>query len=214
MPPVRQLPRDVSRPPSTAEEQDARVSKLLHTDGWWWKVLWLAKPWRFVTPWPAEWILRPSGAKRQESRDSVWMTVAIVTTYLLWSSVGTDVDGTRFERRAGEWSRQLFTGAFLLGTLLSVSNALPGQTVLKAVVRRTPDYILKFAVPYAWAVTTGLAGAVLLFFYSSLSVWQRQLAVFVGIYGGLMEINALVFSFRMFLLGLIKVGRDERKSHP
>src|SRR5581483_9326297 len=148
-----------SKPGAEPNAEVARIANLLGGCLWIWRLLIETKFWTFLIPWPLHHLKRLSKSGRANpARGSGWLTFGIVLWFLLarFSTVGLDSVERHY---AADASKVLFSGAFLLGTILSVSVAMPGQAVMKAILADDPSFALDFVVPFVWAFLWGIAGA-------------------------------------------------------
>ncbi|MFP2895699.1 hypothetical protein [Corallococcus sp. 4LFB] len=202
-------------PTKTPEEQDKELRELIGSRWWFFKVLNTDKSWNYLVPWPIPVLVqrwrqsRGRKAKGKLAEDGRWSTLAILLTIYMWSFTGSETV-VHDQSRASDAGKILFTGAFLLGTLLSVSITLPGQSVLKPLITKKPSVITNFAAAFAWSLLWGLSGGALLTFYGDWYPEIRPVAIFVGILGGFAELNTLLFVFRLYLMGLADISRDAR----
>lgn len=196
------------------------VRVLAHDQTWWWRLLRLAQAWCFFIPWPLPYVLYmiPSfrrhflTPRKRWTMASGWLTVCI----LFWLAFVflLPANASRDDKYAAEAAKILFSGAFLLGTILSVSVALPGQAVIKTVIATKPEAVVDFVVPFLWALMWGISGAIALMFLPGIGNLHpkfRYVAIFFGLYGSLMEVNAMGHTIRMYTIGLLLWGDDEAK---
>lgn len=192
---------------------------------WWFRVLGIQQAWEFIIPFPlpeiVRFFLRRLSKEYDEKKlpwwagvhSSLWMTLTIIlSAYSYYGSM-------RFESArllsvyAADASKTLFTAAFLLGTILSVSVALPGQAVIKSQIDRDPDFVFDFMAPFMWALMWGIIGGLGLSLVYYLTPLARNIAYVVGIYGACMELNALVHTIRMYMIGIILYYYEERNKN-
>jgi hypothetical protein len=182
-----------------------------------------AKAWEFAIPWPIEKIeyfcARRRGVtwKKFEPTygSSGWLTFSIV----VWLFVALYVEPSlaRFATKyAGDVAKTLLSGALLVGTMLSVSVSLPGQTIVKLVIEDDPESAIEFVTPFLWAFLWGVLATTLMAFFPGLrsitigyrsTSWIPAAATFVATYAAAMEVHAVLHAIRMYLLGLVISGR-------
>lgn len=221
-------------PQKSPEEQEKELREILRSDWWLFKILSADQAWGYLIPWPfpklwakfKHW--RTRGERKSEPRiwanlvpddsddapkpieSGLWTTLALaLTAYVCWFTSKETLDHDH--ARASDAGKTLFTGAFLLGTLLSVSVSLPGQSLLKPLLTKSPRAIIFFASAFAWSLLWGLSGGVLLVFYGDWYPPVRILAIFVGFLGAFAELNTLLFVFRMYLMGLMDLVKATRQ---
>lgn len=113
--------------------------------------------------------------------------------------------------RASDFGRNLFTGAFLIGTLLSVSSGTVASAVIRSTAIAAPRSIRSLGAVFGWSLLFGLAGAGALVLYNQTPKCVRPISLLVGALGVVAEINAITFVFRVFLLGLVDGVRQDEK---
>jgi hypothetical protein len=192
------------------EKPGAEHAKLIRRvfDGshntWWWRLLVEARFWWFLVPWPLGRLLDgPKPKRTAQFRDNSYLTATLFFWVLYLFGKGPD--GALFDGGA----KALFSGALALMGVLSLSIALPGQTLLKRVVVGAPRAAITFVAPFVWALLWGLLGATLLTFWSHLPGWLAPVVVLVALHGAFMELNALFHALRMYSMGLLLWGREE-----
>ena len=196
--------------PDGMDPAKAEAGMLLRVLGghgtWWWGVLARTRAWEWFIPWPMGRVLR---RMRLDVRgDSAWFTASIgVTLYAIYHFNHGALEGNL--KYAEEGAKVLFSGVFLLGTILSVSMAMPGQAIMKAVLARRPSYAIKFLVPFMWALTWGMAGAAFLFFMRRLASWTHPAVLFVAVYAAFMELHAITHAMRTYAIGLTVMSLDQ-----
>lgn len=175
---------------------------------WLIKVLVRAGGWRLIVPWPM--LALGSKARRAQSKEhgSAWLTVVAGASM----SMGPERLQALSNSFAADSARTIFTAAFLVITMLSLSVALPGQAVIKLVLGRTPLFAAEFVAPTLWAFLWGMIGGTGMMLYSSLGAELRVIAAIVGLYAFAMSINAVLYTIRMYVLGLVLTARSSDTS--
>jgi hypothetical protein len=109
---------------------------------------------------------------------------------------------------AADASRTLYTAAFLIMTMLSLSVALPGQAIIRLVLGRNPRFVADFVTPTLWAFLWGTGAGTALAFYGSLSLQGKLGASIVALYAFAMQINAILYTVRVYALGLVRTAHE------
>jgi hypothetical protein len=203
--------------------RDARRARLMEVlgDHYFWipRILLRARVWEWLVPWPGLWPIRvlQNASTRRTSSGSGWLTADIVLYLYLFIVTGFEPEKA-VSAYAADIAKALFSGAFLVGTVLSVSVAMPGQAILRLVLARDPDFAVNFVVPSLWAFLWGVFSGVLMTFFGGLEhvvphktawgIWMQRLVLGAAIYAGSMVVNAILFTIRMYLLGLIQSAAD------
>lgn len=199
-------------PTDTERERRRQAAhrKLKNHSTWVWSLIATLDPWTECVPWPLLMAV-PGKSKEKESRGSVWLSCALaLSAYLIYYSGGSlERDG----RYAADAARTLFTGAFLLGTLLSVTNTVAGPAIRRS-AKNDANVVLVVGGAFAWGVLLGLIGGAALMFYPSFVLPAQWLAIFLGVYGGLMELNAMLFTLRLALLSWVEKPGAESTPAP
>ena len=189
----------VSSTPQEAKRK-AVYGKLLDHNRWFWTLFFRPNLLAELIPWPLLWLFRKT-SKAEHSNGSAWATMTVVWTgYLIYySGANADLEA----RYASDGSRTLFTGAFLLGTLLGLTNTAAG-TAIKRSIEEDAASALEVGATFAWGLLFGLVGATALMFYGSLYPAARWVAILLGVFGGFMEVNLMLYTLRMVLLGWVE----------
>lgn len=119
----------------------------------------------FLVPWPLHhlqlvWNRRPRATEKHRAYTFVssgWLTVSIALWLYMALVVRVTLQGFA-QNYAADASKALLSGAFLLGTILSVSVAMPGQAVMKVVIGKRPSFAIQFVVPFSLGVRVGHRG--------------------------------------------------------
>lgn len=186
------------RPP-----QDAipRVLATMSSRWWFFKLIYDGGVLWALVPFPLS-VLLGKLLKKKRVESGLWATTAYaIVGLLLWFAPPGD-DGVK---RIVETGRVMMTGAFLIGTLLSVSSGLVASSIIRTTVTRSPAQIVGLGAVFAWALLWGLGGGALLNIFGALPQSVRPIALVIGGIGVGAEVNAIVFVFRVFLLGLIEL---------
>lgn len=192
--------RDMASDPSP---QDAipRVIATMSSRWWFFKLIYDGGVLWALVPFPLSFLLgRLLKKKRPDS--GLWATAAYLIVGLLLCFAPPGDEGVR---RIVETGRVMMTGAFLIGTLLSVSSGLVASSIIRTTVTRSPAQIVGLGAVFSWALLWGLSGGALLSIFGALHQSFRPLALVIGGIGIGAEVNAIVFVFRVFLLGLIEL---------
>jgi hypothetical protein len=214
----------VTEEQNAAKDERARLQEVLGAHGLWIpRLLFVARAWEYVLPWPLGYVdylfqYSRSGPKRRRIDDSAWVTfVLVVWCYAAYVAKATP---GHFEKSyAPDVSKILFSGAFLIGTILSVSVALPGQSLAKLALGRRPMFAVEFVLPMFWGFLSGIFGALLMLFFSGLphlvpgmsEYWGRIVqgfATIIALYGAVMELNAIIHTVRMYLIGMLLWSKE------
>jgi hypothetical protein len=245
MPRVEQAATDLRRsvdelqekpPPATPKDETAErasdaarlLKRLGEHGGWLSAVLSEARWYEALIPWPLAHlqalveprrIFTSPKTWRPTLGDSRWTTFALAMWALVTFVVKPKLANIE-ALYAADAAKALLTGAFLVGTILSVSVALPGQTIISVALRRMPSFAVSFVFPSLWALLTGITGATLMMLFRGLrylvpndtasNVLQWG-ALLIAIYAAIMELNALLYTVRMYILGLVLWSRAEEK---
>lgn len=188
---------------------------------WWWLVLLRVHAVTFLVPWPLPYIAWPFIRRRFSSvegrerawytQSSGWTTLSLMAAWLL--NKFTHPNLTRDAKIAGELAKTLFSGSLLVCTILSLSVALPGQTILKSVLTQNPSFSIDYVVPFMWTFMCGFSAALVLTFGEqilALAWWTRPLLIFVAAYALAMIIHAIGHVIRVYMVGLVMFSIDER----
>ncbi len=132
--------------------------------------------------------------------------ISVFAVYVTEKAVPSDAKSA-----AVDISKLLFSGSFLIGTILSLSVAVPGQALIKVLLNKDPEYAVDFVVPFMWSFMWGIiGGAALLVFHSKyLLVPLRPVAVVLASYGACMLVHAITHAIRKYLLGLVIKSGEE-----
>lgn len=194
--------------PSTPQEAKRKAvhAQLLNHNRWFWTLFFTPSLLVELVPWPLLWLLRKR-SKAEGTNGSVWATMTLVWSgYLIYhSGVSAELEA----RYASDGSRTLFTGAFLLGTLLGLTNTAAGAAIKRSIEDDAAS-ALEVGATFAWGLLFGLVGATALMFYGSLYPAARWGAILLGVFGGFMEVNLMLYTLRMVLLGWVKKPPEER----
>jgi len=191
------------------KEERKRLLHMIQTQAWLFRSFKEAGAAAWLIPWPfGKSQVDDDGEKRG---GNVYLTTAIV----LWLSVVLLVHPSlnNFEAKyAGDCAKVLFTGSFLLGTILSVSVALPGQSLAKLTLAGDPRFAFDFVMPLVWGFVWGIIGALLMMFFPGLK-WVvadptattvlRATATLVAVHGGMAVLNAILMTVRYYLAGMV-----------
>lgn len=109
---------------------------------------------------------------------------------------------------AGDLSRALFTGSFLVMTMLSVSVATPGQAILRLVLGKSPLFAVEFVSPTLWAFLWGIAAGICTMLYADFCHAFQSILSAVALYALSMEVNAVLYTIRMYTLGLVLAAQE------
>src|SRR6266446_2868779 len=202
------------KPPISEDDlQRAALNLTLAHSAWFWRVLAQAHFYAFLIPFPLPWVIfRPFWPKafhrefrKWWSRSSIWPTLTVIAFFLRPRI-------SNFEAQtniATEIGKLMFTATFLNATLLSLSVALPGQSVLKAFITQRPKQVVTFAAPFLWALLFGLLGGTLLLGYRFCPANVRVYVTFIGFFAAFAILAPLFFVVRLYLLGLVRISQEE-----
>lgn len=205
--------KEMVRPVDDLSTQDAQRTEVISALGrhgiWWWAIFIRTKTWAALLPWPVHYVLRLVPVQYlSDVESSAWATLTIPISAYLIHHLG--VIPSRDAKLAFECAKLLVSGAFLIGTILSVSVAMPGQALMKVILKKNPQFALEFVVPFMWGFMWSLTGAAaLLCFYSEyVLLWFRPVAVCLAVYGACMLVHAITHTVRMYLLGLMMISAE------
>jgi hypothetical protein len=217
--------------PDPEAERSRLIETLTKHHTWIFRAFGAIRAWEYLVPWPLGcvhfFLLRLRGNKLPfkdwlKSRDRVddngWLSFAIVTW--LYLAVVVDVRLDRVQAvYASDCAKILFSGAFLIGTVLSVSVAMPGQALAKVALGRDSSFALNFVLPLFWGFLWGIAGALSMMFFPGVPylipnlpecsrLVLRDVATFIAIHGAVAELNAIVHTVRMYLMGMLLWSKE------
>jgi hypothetical protein len=191
--------------------------------------LYLGRFWNFLVPWPLGQLIMVAFRKLRRKKaengtekkrvypSSILLTFAIISYVFLWWFMKQHSDDLgHYATIASDGSKMLLSGAFLLGTILSVSVSVPGTTVIKYVIKKRPMGGVNFVIPFMWAFMWGLVGGILLAFFNIriAQPYYQYVAVAFGVYGAFMELNAFAHVVRLYTIGLLLMGEEENRNKP
>ena len=172
------------------------------------KVLLRAGAWRWLVPWPLIWLALRWRDPNLKEHGSVWLTAVILGALALGTEYLQSVD----VKYTAEASRLLFASAFLILTMLSLSVALPGQAILRLVLRRNPLFSVDFVAPTLWAFLWSIVAGTIMIFYADLPSALKVTAAVAALYAFAMDVHAILYTVRMYLLGLVLTVRESRST--
>ena len=138
----------------------------------------------------------------------MWLTAVILGALALGTEYLQSVD----VKYTAEASRLLFASAFLILTMLSLSVALPGQAILRLVLRRNPLFSVDFVAPTLWAFLWSIVAGTIMIFYADLPSALKVTAAVAALYAFAMDVHAILYTVRMYLLGLVLTVRESRST--
>jgi hypothetical protein len=107
-----------------------------------------------------------------------------------------------------ECGKVLLTATFLLVTILNLSIAVPAQTALKPFITARPQNVLEYVNPFLWSLVSGIAGGIGLLFFERWRAPVHIVAIFFGVFGAFMQLNAIFYSIRVYVIGLLALGKS------
>lgn len=149
-------------------------------------------------------ILVPKNRRRPREHGSVWLSLISGIAAVL----GFDGLAELGASHAGDISRALLAGSFLVMTMLSVSVATPGQAILRLVLGKSPLLAVEFVSPALWAFLWGISAGICTMFYADLCRSFQSVLSAVSLYALAMEVNAVLYTIRMYTLGLVLVAQE------
>lgn len=205
------------KPPQTPQDRASSLLNSIIADHtfWWWKALIHAKAWQYFYIWPIPELIRKGlslfGKKQrpasQQANSSAWLTLGVVIFIASYQTTQHFKESSHLLQIAGDLSKILLTATFLVGTILSVSVAIPGQAVINNLLRNEPDFALEFVAPFMWSLMWGVLGAFGLAVMYYLTPTFQKIAFGVAIY-------AIVHTMRMYTIGLILHSVSEEPEEP
>lgn len=199
---------------SANDEAKLEATELLNILGrhgrWWWLLLFRAKAWNFLLPWPLGSVVSFLRRDKARPKQSGWLSLSVPVA---WYAIRefTTASPMFDDKLAAEAAKILFSGVFLLGTILSVSVAMPGQAIIKSILRKSPSWSIEFVAPFMWSLMWGIVGASLLFFLPRLATahpWLVPVAISTGVYAAFMELHTISHTIRMYTIGLVVMSLD------
>jgi len=168
------------------------------------RVFMRAGAWRWLIPWPFLWMALRWRQPNLKDHGSVWLSAVSLLALALGAQRLQSID----VKYTVEAARVLFASAFLILTMLSLSVALPGQAILRLVQRRDPLFSVDFVSPTLWAFLWSILAGTTMIFYDNLPPTLKVASAVVALYAFAMDVHAILYTVRMYLLGLVLTVRE------